>query len=296
MDWRDIPSLSALRAFEAAVRHGSHSGAAREMNVTHAAIAQHVRALEAHFGQPLMRRDGRGVTATEAGRRLAADLARGFGDIVAGVRALNLGAETRPLSVTTTPSFAENWLMPRLAAFWAAHPEIALTVTADPGVQDLRREGHVLAIRCGQGRWPGLEVERLTSARTVAVAHPDLARRVGVGGSAPFPTTLAGIRHLPWAIDTNYREFLQWFIADGIDPDTLKRTDLGSNAMVLAACRSGVGASIQPMAIVEQDIADGRLVVLAEQPDEHLAYYLVRLPGAMSPRLKIFVTWLKRNL
>ena len=69
MDWRDIPSLAALRAFEAAARLGSYSEAARSLNVTHAAIAQHVRSLEAHFGQALMRREGRAMAVTEAGRR-----------------------------------------------------------------------------------------------------------------------------------------------------------------------------------------------------------------------------------
>ena len=88
MDWRDIPSLSALRAFEAAARLESFSGAARALNVTHAAIAQHVRALEDEFGETLMERQGRNMVPTPAGRRFAHDLEAGFSEIAAGVRAL----------------------------------------------------------------------------------------------------------------------------------------------------------------------------------------------------------------
>ena len=110
MDWRDIPSLSALRAFEAAARLGSLSEAARALNVTHAAIAAHVRALETEFGQPLLRRSGRGMVPTQAGLELSRDLGSGFAEIAAGVRALKRGREDRPVILTTTPSFAENWL------------------------------------------------------------------------------------------------------------------------------------------------------------------------------------------
>ena len=87
MDWRQIPSLSALRAFEAAARTGSLSAAARELNVTHAAIAQHLRKLEEHVGRALMRREGRGMALTEDGQRLAQPLGQAFGQIADAMRA-----------------------------------------------------------------------------------------------------------------------------------------------------------------------------------------------------------------
>lgn len=296
MDWRDIPSLSALKAFEAAARLGSHSAAARELNVTHAAVAQHVRSLEAHFGQSLMQRQGRGVVATAMGQQLAGDLTRGFGEIAAGVRALTAEADGRPMSITTTPTFAENWLMPRLVKFWADHPEIALTVVAEEKIHDLRSDGHAMAIRYGRGDWPGVEVEHLYSACPVIVAHPDLAG-LPKGPAPGLPEDITRLQDLPWLFDRSYEEFMRWLRENGLDPDAVRHTNLGKNTLVLAACRSGAGVSVQPYAVVERDIADGRLVVLAAQPrDDTRAYYLVTLPGMTSPRLKTFTTWLKRNL
>ena len=86
MDWRDIPSLPALRAFEVAARAGSFSDAARKLNVTHAAIAQHVRSLETHLATPLLNRSVKGMALTDAGARLAADLSDGFAQVIQGVR------------------------------------------------------------------------------------------------------------------------------------------------------------------------------------------------------------------
>ncbi|AHM03774.1 AHCY transcriptional activator hvrB [Roseibacterium elongatum DSM 19469] len=297
MDWRDIPSLSALRAFEAAARLGSYSEAARALNVTHAAIAQHVRTLEAHFGQALMARAGRGVAPTEAGARLARDLSAGFGEIAGGVRALMQGRADRPVTVTTTPSFAEAWLMPRLAQFWSAHPEVPLSVSAEARVSDLRRDGYDLAIRYGRGDWPGLESLRLTDPGIVAVAAPQVAQRLA--GAWPDPEAEGALKRLDrlrWLVDPQDAEFYAWLRAGGIDPDALQATRLETNPMVLAACRSGAGVSVQPRAVVEGDLAEGRLVVLAEQSDSPLAYHLVHLPGPMPPRVKTFVTWLRRSM
>ena len=135
MDWRDIPSLPALRAFEAAARAGSFSAAARELNVTHAAIAQHVRAIESQLGTSLLIRSGKKMALTEAGTRLAQELSSGFGQIIAGVREAAFDAAGSPLKVTVTPSFADNWLMPRLCSFWERHPEITLSITPDNNVR-----------------------------------------------------------------------------------------------------------------------------------------------------------------
>ena len=176
MDWRDIPSLSALRAFEAAARLGSFSAAARELNVTHAAIAQHVRALEAHFSVTLMAREGRAMCPTAEGRQLAQDLGEGFGTIAAGVRALIGSRRARPLQVTLTPSFAEAWLMPRIGQFWAQHPEVEVALIPSVSLIDLRRDGFDMAIRFGAADWPGLAVEPLVMSPFVVVAAPSLAQ------------------------------------------------------------------------------------------------------------------------
>ncbi|WP_341862995.1 LysR family transcriptional regulator [Gymnodinialimonas sp. 57CJ19] len=293
MDWRDIPSLSALRAFEAAARLGSLSEAARALNVTHAAIAAHVRALETEFGHPLLRRSGRGMVPTQMGAELARDLGAGFAEIAAGVRSLRRGREDRPVTLSTTPSFAENWLMPCLAAFWSAHPDVPLSVQTSQDVVDLRREGIDLVIRHGTGPWPGLEGIVLTHAKMVVVGQP--------GRFGPSPSDLSSqaawdrVLTLPWLIDQSHTEFNKRLLNLGIDRETLVTTELPSNALLLPACRAGAGVSAQPHALVETDIADGRLEVLAEEENTDYAYHLLHLPGPLSRRAQTFVTWLRRD-
>jgi LysR family glycine cleavage system transcriptional activator len=117
LDWRQMPALAALRAFEATARTGGFSAAARQLNVTHAAVAQQVRALETRLAVALVWRDGRGLRLTPEGQRLAVALNAGFATIRDGVRALTDGATQKPLTVTLPPAFAAEWLMPRLARF-----------------------------------------------------------------------------------------------------------------------------------------------------------------------------------
>jgi len=294
MDWRDIPSLSALRAFEAAARLGSYSDAARSLNVTHAAIAQHVRGLEAHFGQPLMQRAGRGVEATEAGRLLARDLASGFNEIAGGVRALMRNKGDGPISLTTTQSFAENWLMPRIAEFWSSNPGVAVTISVESEVIDLRRSAHHLGIRYGLGNWPGVEAEFLTDAHSTIVATPDLAAQLPEGLVVGSSDWRAAISALPWVTDTAYGEFFPWLAAQGLNPDDLNRTDFESPALVLAACRAGAGLSVQTRAVVERNLAEGRLVALYDgSPEGGLGYYIVRAPGPAPDALSAFLRWLR---
>ncbi|WJY22622.1 LysR family transcriptional regulator [Fontisubflavum oceani] len=292
MDWRDIPSLSALRAFEAAARLESYSAAARSLNVTHAAIAQHVRALETHFDQSLMDREGRRMVPTHAGRRLANDLANGFAEIAAGVRTLTEARGDGPISLTTTQTFAENWLMPRLSGFWSGCPDIPLTIHPDDRLQDLRRAGHHLGIRYGRGVWPGVEARFLTSANTAVVAHPALAAQLPEDYAATAPGAAQMLTTLPWVIDEGYGEFSSWLSAQGLNQDDLTGTRLAGNTLVLAACRAGAGVSMQPHAVIERDVEEGRLVLLLEQCDAELGYYLIRSPGPVPARVKVFTDWL----
>jgi len=293
MDWRDIPSLSALRAFEAAARLGSYSAAARELNVTHAAIAQHVRALEAFLDQSLMLREGRGVATVGAGARLARDLGTGFAEIAAGVRAARGARADGPISLTTTQSFAENWLMPRIASFWSAHPGVAVSISAENTVIDLKRSAHHLAIRYGRGHWPGLEAELLSDGRNLIVGTPALVARLPAGLDAATDAGRRALAAMPWLSDTKHGEFFAWLHAQGVAPEALKVSELEPNSMVLAGCRAGAGLSVQPFAVVEGDLSTGRLVEVPTVADRDLGYFILRPPGPPSDRVRLFLRWLR---
>ncbi|MEM0944316.1 MAG: LysR family transcriptional regulator, partial [Pseudomonadota bacterium] len=158
-----LPSLASLRAFEAAARHLGFSAAGRELNVSHAAVAQQVRGLEAFLGLKLVARAGRGLELTPEGVLLADHLAEGFGKISSGIQQLTEAESARPLHITMTPSFAIGWLMPRLPLFREAHPEVELMVNPTVNVVSLADAGYDLAIRFGRGPWPGLESVPLIS-------------------------------------------------------------------------------------------------------------------------------------
>ena len=285
MDWRDVPSLAALRGFEAAVREGSFSAAARELNVTHAAVAQHVRSLETHFGQSLLVRAGKRMVPTEAGAKLSADLHDGFGQIIAGVRRVSAEAEKRPLQVTCTPNFAENWLMPRLIDFWAAHPDITLSITPSNDVVDMRRDDFDLAIRYGNGTWPGTQSDFLLKADYVVVVHRSL-----LGGRTP--TCMTELTDLPWFFCPTLPVYRTWAEESGLDFNTLKMHELSSMSMITAAVRSGAGASVMIRAMVEEDIAAGTLVVVEQTTRPGLGYHVVTQDTVLQPRVKTLRKWL----
>ncbi len=286
MDWRSVPSLPALRAVEAAGRTGSLSKAAAELNVTHAAIAQHLRTVEDFVGCPLLVREGRGMALTPQGAQLLPALTGGFEQVIAGVRDTMRDVADAPLAISVTPSFAEHWLMPRMGSFWAAHPEITVSVTPTTEISDLRRDGIDLAIRYGRGDWPGLSSELLAAADYVVVAAPSL-----LGDRKP--ETLSDLDDLPWLFETVHRETRVWAVSQGLDPVCCQSKEIATLSMVLAATRAGAGVAIMTKALVQDDIATGKLRAVFNMPQSGLGYHIVTRPGVMAPRLKTFVKWLR---
>ncbi|MEX5727945.1 LysR family glycine cleavage system transcriptional activator [Rhodovulum iodosum] len=289
IDWARLPPLTALRAFEATARLASFSAAARALNVTHAAVAQQVRALEETLGVTLVQRDGRGMTVTPDGAQLSAALSEGFATIQDGIVALQQTREGAPLKVSLTPAFAENWLMPRLGAFWAAHPETELALVPSTGLVDLRRDGYDMAIRYGDGDWPGLEVAPLTRTRFAVVGTPELVRRVTRRGGRIEDLGAHG-----WLTAQDSPEQDLWAESIGMDFQRTHATAFPTTSLALSATRAGYGLSIQPIALVEDDLSQGRLVALFEQEAETLGYYLLMRRGPQRRALADFANWLRR--
>jgi LysR family glycine cleavage system transcriptional activator len=287
-DWLHFPSLTALRAFEATARLQGVSAAARALNVTHAAVVQQVRALEHELGCELAFRDGRGLKLTAEGERLAQALGEGFRSIEAALAELR-GQDGAPLKISLTPAFAAQWLVPRLGAFWAEHPEIALTLLPEQRLTDLRRESVDLAIRFGDGRWPGVDSEFLTPAHYVIVAAPSL-----LAGRSSL--SHAEMSAMPWVIEQDWPEVQAWLRGFGLSPDEMEITLMPNEELALSAARQGYGLHVEAAALVEQDLAAGHLVALGELADDSLAYYLVTRPGPRRPELRSFIRWLKAQL
>lgn len=288
MNWAKMPSLSALRAFESAARHQSFSLAGSELNVTHAAVSQHVRHLEEQLGVALVVRHGRGVTLTAEGEELAAGLAEGFGVIRETVEAVEQSGSERPLHVSLTPSFAVAWLMPRIGAFRAAHPEIELMLNPTVELVDLRRSGFDLAIRFGIGPWAGVESELLIESRFVMVVAASLLEKVPIENHDD-------LSKLPWLQELGTDEIRQWLMARGIDPDIPRKVTHLPGYMMMPALREGQGLGITARVFVEEDIQNGMLVPVFDDADEdmHTGYHLVYRRGPMRPSLRRFIAWMR---
>ena len=283
-DWRSLPSLTALRAFAATAELRNFSQAARALNVTHAAVAQQVRALEETLGRPLVQREGRGVGLTADGEQLAQALGEGFGAIQRGLEALRVGEADRPVRITLTATFAAQWLMPRLKDFWEKHPDIGLSLHPDSKVVDLHRERMDLAIRYGNGDWPGVEAVYLTSARLVIAGAPSL-----IGDRIPTVAEMAG---MDWVLSRNWAEQDAYLRQLGLDPTALSSTDISSEELALAAARQGLGLVVESVALIESDVADGRLRIVHESREKLPAYFIVTLPGPKRAAARAFLKWL----
>lgn len=281
MRWRDLPSLSSLRAFDATARNGSFAEAGRALNVTHAAVTQAVRALEAELGMSLVRRAGRTVALTEAGATLARSLDEGFGNIAEGLETLRQVEARRVVRVATTTFIAETWVMPRLPEFWARHPGVEVAMTPSPAPVDLLNNGFDLAIRVLEDGWtepPDLDIRLLVRTPILATCAPALA------GGDPL--------RMPW-IDGAHNEWeKQQLRKAGINPDTLHMVHLGSPHLEMSAARQGLGVMLATEVICRADIEAGRLVVLPLQGLPSVTYATVLPKGPRRRSVEAFADWL----
>src|ERR671914_2647593 len=171
---RRLPPLNALKAFEAAARHESFTRAAEELCVTQGAVSHQVKALETELGLKLFTRERQRLIITEQGRGYLAVLRDALDRIALGTERLKQRQTSGVLTVSTSPDFAAKWLVNRLGHFAEAHPDIDLRVSATLHHVDFAREEVDLAVRHGDGNWPGLDVVRLCSEQLFPICSPKL--------------------------------------------------------------------------------------------------------------------------
>lgn len=283
MRWRDLPSLSALRAFDATARSGSFAEAGRMLNVTHAAVTQAVRGLEADLGVALVRRAGRTVALTAAGEQLARALEEGFGTVAAGIASLREAEARRVVRVTTTTFIAETHVMPRLPEFWARHPGVEVALSPSPAKLDLARDGFDMAIRALPDGWveaPEEEIRPLCRSQVIAVCAPALA----ASGLHP--------QDMPWVIGADKHWELAEVAGTGLDVSRLKRVEVGSPHLEMSACRQGLGAGTATEIICRADLEAGRLVRLPLGGLPVVTYAVVLPRGPRRPAVDAFADWL----
>lgn len=171
---RRLPPLSALRAFEAAARHGSFKQAANELAVTPTAISHQIRSLEQYTGLTLFVRQVRKVVLTDAGLELYPVLRDGFNAFETVLQRLETAQARRRVIISATNAFMARWLAPRVADFQKLHPEIDLELDASDQAVDLGSDVADIAIRYGRGPYPGMVAEPLFADRFAPVCSPRL--------------------------------------------------------------------------------------------------------------------------
>jgi LysR family glycine cleavage system transcriptional activator len=286
---RRLPSLNALKAFEAAARHESFSRAAQELCVTQGAVSHQVKALETELGCRLFNREHRRLIITAAGQSYLTVVRDAFDRLSLGTENLLQRHNAGTLTVSTSPNFASKWLVHRLGRFAEQHPAIDLRVTASLQHIDFAREDIDLAIRHGDGNWPSLHVTRLCAEVLFPVCSPNLVRGRRALRS---PADLA--HHTLLHIDER-RDWAKWLeAADVTGVDFTRGPVFNQSSMAIDAAIDGQGIALARSALAAWDLGAGRLVrpfpLSLQVP---YSYWIVSpKPTAALPKISTFREWL----
>jgi LysR family glycine cleavage system transcriptional activator len=288
---RKIPSTAALAAFEAAARHQSFTKAASELAVTQSAVCRQVAALEDFLGVALFRRGQRGVVLTDAGQRYSRSVATRLDEVERDTLDLmaQAGEGGGALELAVVPTFATQWLLPRLKRFHDAHPGI--TVHFTPRTRPFLFDDTVLdaAIHPGDAFWPGTEGLVLMAEHLIAVASPALVkgkRARNAADVARLPLLQASTRPYAWR---------QWFESQGLKvAHDMAGARMELFSMLSEAAAQGLGAALVPRLLVESELASGRLLRLLKHDFVSDRSYRLLYPQhkAELPALRAFQAWL----
>lgn len=286
---RRLPSLNGLKAFEAAARHESFTRAAEELCVTQGAVSHQVKALEAQLGLKLFNRERQRLAITEAGRNYLEVVRDALDRIAAGTERLLQRQSAGVLTVSTSPNFAAKWLVHRLARFAEAHPGVDLRITASLHHIDFAREDIDIAVRHGDGYWPGLHLTRLCAEELLIVCSPKLLS----GKNALRKPADLGRHTLLHTNDRN--DWASWLEAAGVNGVDVHRGPIFSQAsMAIDAAVDGQGVALARSALAGWDLIGGRLLRPFELALPVPYAYWIVCPKATANQAKIvtFRDWM----
>ncbi len=287
---RKIPSTAALTAFEAAARHQSFTLAADELALTQSAIGRQIANLEEFVGVKLFVRTRRGVALTPAGQHYSGDVRRRLDDVERDTLHLMAhGAGSGSLQLGVVPTFATHWLIPRLGEFGRLHPGIQVVLYSRTKPFLFAEAALDAAIYAGPGGWPGTDAVLLMPEPMVVVCAPALIfprKRLAPQELTQLPLIQMTTRPYAWR---------DWFRSHGIvfEGDlTGPRLELFS--MATQAARHGLGVTLAPQILVQEDLRTGALVVPTRGNYlSGLGYYLIQPEGLeATPELTLFSNWL----
>ena len=289
-----LPSLNALRAFEAAARLRSVSLAADELHVTHGAVSRQLRALEEELGVALFERDGRGIRPTAAGKRLLEAASSAFAQLRDCVAGLRRTQRSDALVLGCPGSILARWMIPRLQKLQRDLPGLTLHLSAQDGDFAPRLDGLDTALMLGQAPWPtGWQVQALAAERIGPVFSPAMP-----GASLLAAQPLHALIDQP-LLHTHSRPqaWPTWATRNDLDDAGLRYgTGFEHLYYLLEAAVAGLGIAIAPEPLVADDLASGRLVAPWGFIDTEGSWVLCTAGGRQHPQAGALAEWLQRQL
>jgi LysR family glycine cleavage system transcriptional activator len=287
--------LNNLNTFAAAAEHLSFQDAAEVLHVTPSAVSHQIRNLEKILGYRLFNRLDRSVSLTPQGKRLFADIETPIKQLHQASRKALRGLEDNTLSLSVAPVFATGWLLQRLKDFYAAYPDISLSVVASTEFADFSSDPFDASIRMGTGEWENTKSIRLIDKELVAVCHPALLKHskglLTPVQVAEYPLILNTVMPSTWD---------EWFQSAGMDmpPGDGRRLQVQSTALAIEAVQSGDSIALVDWHFIQQNIESGRLSIASEHVLKNDEGYFLTFPESAEslPSLQCFRDWLLAQL
>lgn len=294
---RPIPGTGSLRVFEAAGRHLNFTRAAEELHVTPAAVSHQIKEFEDQLDIRLLERTSRSMRLTSAGEILHAAVTEALAGLTRAVGQMQRRRDSAALRVTASTSVAARWLVPRLDDFMQAMPGVDVRLDVSDRVRDFGRDEIDVAIRFGNGNYPGYRADRLFDNTIFPVCSPALLRT-----KKPLlhPRDLLQHRliHVEWSapgvIWPNWR---MWLLAAGVtDYQETAGLRLDNSGLALQAAIDGQGVALGDSSLVSDDLTAGRLVqpfaVTIKGPPQFAYYVISPIETQNDPLVRSFRDWI----
>ncbi|RWM99160.1 MAG: LysR family transcriptional regulator [Mesorhizobium sp.] len=277
--------LNGLRA-----RVGSLAAAAAELNVSVSAVSQQIKRTEKQLGQALFERTSGGLVTTEFGVVFTARLSAGFRELAQAVALADEATECT-LVVSVAPAFASKWLLPRLSRHFARHPNVLLRIDASGRLADLDHSDIDIAIRMGDGAWPGVNAELLLAQEVFPVCVPAIAAKLNSIEDLARTCAITDERAMiSWD---------SWFKAAGVEPVTFQKGARFTDPMLcLESAIAGHGVMLAWQLLTADALADGRLVApFGVRAESGLGYWMVTsATKSESRKVRDFKAWVREEI